>query len=129
LKSNVLQIFRGLFQAASHMDLRRLPELFCGFPWRRLTAPTLYPVACAPQAWASATVFALLQASLGLNFARGGDQIRLDRPLLPGFLDELHLRGLQARHGIADIILRRYGDDVSVVISRRQGKVPIVVMR
>jgi hypothetical protein len=41
----------------------------------------------------------------------------------------LHLRGLQARHGVADILLRRYGSDVSVDITRRQGKVPIVIVR
>src|SRR6266550_8353707 len=97
LKSGVLRIFKGLFQAASYMDLRRLPELFCGFAWRQLTAPTLYPVACAPQAWASATVFGLLQASLGLSFDQTGDEIRFERPVLPDFLDKLHLRGLQAR--------------------------------
>ncbi|MBV9201748.1 MAG: amylo-alpha-1,6-glucosidase, partial [Alphaproteobacteria bacterium] len=74
LKSAVLRVFKGLFQAAGYMDLRRLPELFCGFAWRGLTAPTLYPVACTPQAWASATVFALLQASLGLSFDRGGEE-------------------------------------------------------
>jgi glycogen debranching enzyme len=129
LKSSILRIFRGLFQAASYMDLRRLPELFCGFPWRQLTAPTLYPVACAPQAWASATVFALLQASLGLSFDQTGDEIRFDRPMLPDFLDHLHLRGLRGRHGVADILLRRYGSEVSVDITRRQGQVPIVIVR
>jgi glycogen debranching enzyme len=129
LKSGVLKIFKGLFEAASYMDLRRLPELFCGFAWRRLTAPTLYPVACAPQAWASATVFALVQASLALSFEQGGDEVRFDRPVLPDFLGELHLRGVQARHGEADILLRRYGSEVSVDITRRQGKVPIVIVR
>ena len=129
LKSGVERIFKGLFEAASYMDLRRLPELFCGFAWRRLTAPTLYPVACSPQAWASATVFALVQASLGMSFDQGGDEIRFDRPVVPDFLDELHLRGLQARYGVADILLRRYGSDVSVDITRRQGKVPIVILR
>jgi len=129
LKSSVLRIFKGLFQAASYMDLRRLPELFCGFAWRQLTAPMLYPVACAPQAWASATVFALLQASLSLSFDQSGEEIRFDRPVLPDFLDQLHLRGLQARHGVADILLRRYGSEVSVDITRRQGKVPIIIVR
>jgi glycogen debranching enzyme len=129
LKSEVLRIFKGLFEAASYMDLRRLPELFCGFAWRRLTAPTLYPVACAPQAWASATVFALVQASLSASFEQGGEEIRFDRPVMPDFLDELHVRRLQAKHGEADIMLRRYGSEVSVDITRRQGKVPIVVMR
>jgi len=129
LKSEVLRIFKGLFEAASYMDLRRLPELFCGFAWRRLTAPTLYPVACAPQAWASATVFALVQASLSASFEQGGEEIRFDRPVMPDFLDELHVRRLQAKHGEADIMLRRYGSEVSIDITRRQGKVPIVVMR
>jgi len=128
LKPGVLRVFKGLFEAASYMDLRRLPELFCGFAWRQLTAPTLYPVACSPQAWASVTAFALIQASLGLSFDHGGDEIQLDHPVLPDFLDELTLRGLQARQGVADIILRRHGTDVSVNITRRQGNVPIVIM-
>ena len=83
LKSEVLKIFRGLFEAAGYMDLRRLPELFCGFPWRRLNAPTLYPVACVPQAWASAAVFALVQASLGIGFDQATGEIHFDRPVLP----------------------------------------------
>ena len=128
LKSNVLRIFRGLFEAASYMDLRRLPELFCGFSWRRLTAPTLYPVACAPQAWASATAFALVQASLSLSFNRGGEEVQFDRPVLPDFLEDLHLRGVRAKHGEVDILLRRYGSEVSVNITRRDGTVPIVVL-
>ena len=129
LKSGVLKIFKGLFEAAGYMDLRRLPELFCGFAWRRLTAPTLYPVACAPQAWASATVFALLQACLGLGFDQGADGIRFDRPGLPDFLDQLHLRGVSTKDGVADVLLRRYGADVAVNITRRQGNVPIMILR
>ena len=57
LKRAVTQTFKGLFDAATYMDLRRLPELFCGFQRQRGRGPTLYPVACAPQAWASATPF------------------------------------------------------------------------
>ena len=30
-KRAVAQVFKGLFDAATYMDLRRLPELFCGF--------------------------------------------------------------------------------------------------
>ena len=68
LKHSVAHLFKGLFDAASYMDLRRLPELFCGFQRERRRGPTLYPVACAPQAWASATPFTLLEAALGLEF-------------------------------------------------------------
>ena len=34
-KDAVMRVFDGLFDAASYMDLRRLPELFCGFARRR----------------------------------------------------------------------------------------------
>ena len=61
----------ALFDAATYMDLRRLPELFCGFRREKGRGPTLYPVACAPQAWASATPFTLLEAALGLEFDAG----------------------------------------------------------
>ena len=82
LKEPVLRILTGLFDAASHWDPRRLPELFCGFA-RRQAAPTLYPVACSPQAWASAAVFALIDASVGLRFNPAAGEIRFDRPVLP----------------------------------------------
>ena len=68
LKHSVEHVFKGLFDAATYMDLRRLPELFCGFRREKHRGPTLYPVACAPQAWASATPFTLLEAALGLEF-------------------------------------------------------------
>jgi glycogen debranching enzyme len=128
-KAATLKIFRGLFDAAGYMELRRLPELFCGFPWRKLNAPTLYPVACIPQAWAAASVFAVVQASLGLSFAEDAGEIHFDRPALPRFLDELHLRGLQMSGGSADIVLRRHDRDVALNITRRDGTVPIVVSR
>ena len=77
LKRAVAQVFKGLFDAATYMDLRRLPELFCGFQRQRGRGPTLYPVACAPQAWASATPFSLIEASLGLEFDAATNEIRL----------------------------------------------------
>jgi glycogen debranching enzyme len=128
-KTEVLKIFKGLFDAAAYMDLRRLPELFCGFPWRKLNAPTLYPVACIPQAWASATVLALVGASLGLEFADGAGEVRLDHPAMPDFIDTLNVRGLQGSRGVADLLLERHGAEVAVTLARREGEVPIVVSR
>ncbi len=128
-KAGVLKIFRGLFDAASYMELRRLPELFCGFQWRKLTAPTHYPVACVPQAWAATTFFALIQAILGLGFAPDASEIRFDRPLLPRFIDELHLRRLQVSGGSADVVLRRYERDVALNVTNREGEASIVVTR
>jgi len=67
-KRSIETLFEGLFSAATYIDLRRLPELFCGFKRQRGYGSTLYPVARLPQAWASATPFTLLEASLGLEF-------------------------------------------------------------
>ncbi|HZN31539.1 MAG TPA: amylo-alpha-1,6-glucosidase, partial [Xanthobacteraceae bacterium] len=93
----VERLFKGLFEAATYMDMRRLPELFCGFQRGRGRGPTLYPVACAPQAWASATPFSLLEASLGLEFDPIANEIRLRNPRLPEFLDEVVLRNLRLK--------------------------------
>ena len=50
LQKSAARVFGALFDAAAYMDLRRLPELFCGFARRERNAPTQYPVACSPQA-------------------------------------------------------------------------------
>ena len=39
LKHSVEQVFKGLFDAATYMDLRRLPELFCGFQREKRPRP------------------------------------------------------------------------------------------
>jgi glycogen debranching enzyme len=128
LKHSVEHVFKGLFEAATYMDLRRLPELFCGFRRERHRGPTLYPVACAPQAWASATPFTLLEAALGLEFDFERSEIRLRNPRLPVFLNEVILRGLQLGSSFVDIRVNRHGDDVSMEILRRRGKIQVSIV-
>jgi len=123
----VEQIFAGLFDAAAYMDLRRLPELYCGFARRAGRGPTLYPVACAPQAWASATPFTLIEAALGLEFDPGAGEIRLRNPRLPRFLGELVLRDLRLGAASVDLMVRRHGDEVSMELLRTSGKVQVTV--
>jgi hypothetical protein len=66
-KREAARIFEEIFAASTYIDLRRLPELFCGFVRRHTRGPTFYPVACMPQAWAAAALF-MLQSCLGLGF-------------------------------------------------------------
>jgi glycogen debranching enzyme len=124
-KSAVERVFRGLFEAAVYMELRRLPELFCGFNRSRGRGPTLYPVACSPQAWAAATPFALVQASLGLEFDAANSEIRLRNPRLPPFIDEITIRNLSLAAARVDLALLRHGDEVSVRVIRSEGEVQI----
>jgi len=121
LKRSVCQLFRGLFDAATYMDLRRLPELFCGFQRQRNRGPTLYPVACSPQAWASATPFSLIEASLGLELDPRRHEVRFRNPALPSFLDEVTLRNLQLGGSSVDIRVRRHDEDVSLEVLRTRG--------
>jgi glycogen debranching enzyme len=128
-KDAVLRIFEGLYDAAAYMDLRRLPELFCGFPRRQRSGPTLYPVACAPQAWASAATLAMLQASLGMRWQPGSGELRFDRPTLPDFIDELRLGRLALGGASVDVLLRRHGGAVAVTIEERRGDLKVVVQQ
>jgi glycogen debranching enzyme len=114
-----------MFHAANYMELSRLPELFCGFRRAPSQGPTLYPVACAPQAWASATPFALLEASLGMEFEPAKNEIRLRNPGLPDFLDGVTLRNLRLRDSSVDLHLRRHGEEISVQVIRSQGHVRV----
>jgi glycogen debranching enzyme len=121
-------LFEGLFNAANYMDYRRLPELFCGFERYKGQGPTLYPVACSPQAWASATPFTLLEASLGLEFDPFRHEIRLHNPQLPAFLDEVILRHLELGPSSIDLRVRRHNGTVSIDTLRISGNVQVSIV-
>ena len=128
LKHSLDHLSKSLFDAASYMDLRRLPELFCGFQRERRRGPTLYPVACAPQAWASATPFTLLEACLGLEFDAGRGEIRLRDPRLPGFLNEVVLRDLRLGPSSVDLRIRRHDGEVSLEVLRTRGQIQVSIV-
>jgi glycogen debranching enzyme len=123
-----LSVTSALFDAAAHMHLRRLPELFCGFDRRRGKAPTLYPVACAPQAWAACTPFALLQACLGLEVDAASETVRLRQPRLPAFLDTLVVRRLCVGQSRLDLLFRRQDSSVAVSLLSREGGADVEVV-
>jgi len=126
-KSAACRVFEGISGAASYMDLNRLPELFCGFRRQKNQGPTLYPVACSPQAWASGAPFAMLQACLGIEFQPERNRIRLTDPMLPPFLDMLILRNLELGAARVDVALYRYADNISLQILRNTGGVEVSV--
>ncbi|MFG1299678.1 amylo-alpha-1,6-glucosidase [Xanthobacter sp. V3C-3] len=121
-RAEAARIFEGLFRASIYFDLRRIPELFCGFARQRSQGPVSYPVACAPQAWAAAAPLALLQASLGLGFDLPQGRVVFDRPRLPAFLDRLALRGLQIGQDRLDVKLERVGEGCAVSVIGRTGQ-------
>ncbi len=105
-----------------------MPELFCGFPRRPGSGPTLYPVACSPQAWASGAVLMMLRAAFGLEVDGVRGQVTLHSPMLPAFLDVLHIEGLRVGASRIDLRVHRYADGAAGVdVSRRSGPVALSV--
>jgi glycogen debranching enzyme len=126
LSEPVLRVFTGLFDAAIFLELHRLPELFCGFTRRPGEGPTLYPVACSPQAWSAAAVFMLLGACLGISITASPPQVRFIHAFLPESVPDIQIRGLQVASGSVDLSISRFKENVSVNILRREGDVEIV---
>ncbi|WP_284735616.1 amylo-alpha-1,6-glucosidase [Dongia deserti] len=126
LRREAAAIFEGLFAASVHMDLRRLPELFCGFSRQRNTAPTTYPVACVPQAWATAAPLSLIQSVLGLGFDFEPPRISFHQPMMPDFLEEIELRKIALGDAFADVALRRSGNEAAVHLLSRRGNIRVL---
>ncbi|MGH9537447.1 MAG: amylo-alpha-1,6-glucosidase [Terriglobales bacterium] len=120
------EILSGLLAVSTFVDLHRLPELFCGMERRASEGPTLYPVACAPQAWAAGAVFLLLQSCLGLSLNADKKQIRLDGPSLPEAVPELWIRDLRIGDACVDLFLERQANLVRLQILDKRGEVEII---
>jgi glycogen debranching enzyme len=128
-KSLALRVLSALLDLSENVSQHRLPELICGFARRKGKGPTLYPVACSPQAWAAGAVFMVLQACLGLEIRASESRVYLYHSALPESLEEVHIRNLRVGNGSVDLSFERYGETVGVNIERRIGNVEIVALR
>jgi glycogen debranching enzyme len=129
LRNGTAKIFAGLLDASLFFDLHRLPELFCGFHRRPGESPTLYPVSCSPQTWASGAVFLCLQACLGLEVLGSQGKVVFSNPYLPQFLPEVRITGLRVGQARLDLSLTRHECDVGINVLRREGDVGVVVVK
>ncbi len=122
------QVLLALLDLSSQVELGRLPELFCGLKRRPNEAPTLYPVACSPQAWASAAPFLVLEGCLGISIQAERGRIVFDRPFLPEGIPQLSIRGLRCGKALVDLLLERRNDSVLVHVEAKQEDVEIVTI-
>ncbi|MEJ0092668.1 MAG: amylo-alpha-1,6-glucosidase [Methylocella sp.] len=123
------QIFTAIFEAALQQELRRLPELFCGFIRKPRRGPTAYPVACAPQAWAAAAPIGMLGACLGMELNNESNSIRFVDPVMPAFLDTVNITHLTLRDSRVKLKLQRHGEDVTLNLLERQGDVKVMLVK
>jgi glycogen debranching enzyme len=128
-RTQSLRLLNGLYDASVFMDLHRLPELFCGFDRRPGEGPTLYPVACSPQAWAAGSLFMILRSCLGLTIHSTASQVHFYYPTLPRSIDWLQIKNLKLGAAEVDLVLTRHKGDVGLNILRRFGQVEVAVIK
>ena len=126
--SAATRILNATLELSEAVDLHRLPELICGFT-RRGREPTLYPVACAPQAWAAGAAFLMLAASLGMQIDAPARRISFSRGRLPESIEWIRLTDLAVGDALVDLQIERHPHDLGVTIIRREGDVEIVTVK
>ncbi|MBB2999058.1 MAG: amylo-alpha-1,6-glucosidase [Paraburkholderia tropica] len=124
-KEAAVRLLQALFEAAVTFDMR-LPELFCGFPRRRGSPPTAYPVACLPQAWAAGSPFMMLEACLGVSIDATRREVRIEQPMLPEGIDWLEVGHLRVGNASVTLTFRRV--DGKVVASADRSDVKVVAV-
>jgi glycogen debranching enzyme len=121
------RILKGLFDAATELRVRSLPELFCGFPREQCLGPAPYPVACHPQAWSAASIFAILPAILGLDVLGFERRVVLDSPELPPWLKSVTIRHLKVDNEAVSFRLERDTERVSMSVLEKHDSLSIEI--
>ena len=121
------RVLMNLLDLSSAVELQRLPELFCGVDRRPGQGPTLYPVACSPQAWAAGAVFMLLQACLGITVDARNRRVIFDRPFLPQGIPQLSIRDLRIEDCRLSLFMERDSGPVRIQVVEKHGEVDVVV--
>lgn len=116
LMNEASKTLSAIFETSLFMPGKRLPELFCGFPKIKGKAPTLYPVACSPQAWAVGAVFMLLQSCLGMKINAAENSITFCNPTLPSFLNEVTITNLRLNNKQIVLQIRRNTEGLEAIV-------------
>lgn len=123
------ELATALYDCCRTFDYYRLPELFSGLPRTFHNLPVHYPVACRPQAWASGTLPFFLQAILGLAPNAPENRLRIIRPSLPYWLEEVEVRGLRVGNSQVDLLYQRRKGHTRVSVTGNEGGVRVSLAR
>lgn len=104
------RIFVGLLEAAMEFEDYRLPEVFTGFGREEYGQPVRYPVACHPQAWAAGSIPYLIETLLGLVPDAFNRRLKIVKPFLPDFINQVELRHLKVGRASVNLRIERKRD-------------------
>jgi glycogen debranching enzyme len=122
-KEQAGQLLAAILEASTFMELNRLPELFCGFHKRPgVEGPTLYPVACSPQAWSAGAAYLFVDACLGMSFSVADKTLHLSKPHLPPTIDEIKLADLRIGNTTMDLKVHRNSGGITAEILHSHGE-------
>ncbi|MBD2296024.1 amylo-alpha-1,6-glucosidase [Anabaena sphaerica FACHB-251] len=127
LIDQALELFQGLFNMTSQQSYQRPPELFCGYEMNGDNAPVQYPVACTPQAWATGSVFQLLQMMVNLVPDAQNNCLRIIDPALPESINRLSLHNLRVGGTILDLEFERVGSTTACRVAKKRGNLRVVI--
>ncbi|NPV28872.1 MAG: amylo-alpha-1,6-glucosidase [Firmicutes bacterium] len=119
------QLLTDVFEAALFFPYYRLPELFCGFARREVGGPVRYPTSCDPQAWAVGSIFLFLRAMLGLSCRE--KEVRVGKPFLPKWLNELYVQNLAVGSGRVDLEFARSRGKTFCNVIRCEGDIKVTI--
>jgi len=119
-------IARAIFECSTLFDYNRLPECFSGHARDdEQPFPALYPKTNWPQAWSASSVFAILQAMLGLYPFAPTNLLLLD-PQLPDWLPEIFVRNLHVGKAVVSIRFYRKGKRTDFDVLEKQGRLHVL---
>lgn len=127
LIDQALEIFQGLFDMTSQQSYQRPPELFCGYERNGDKAPVQYPVACTPQAWATGSIFQLIQMIVNLVPDAQNNCLRIIDPALPESINRLSLNNLRVGATVLDLEFERSGSTTACRVAKKRGNLRVVI--
>ncbi|MBI1241212.1 amylo-alpha-1,6-glucosidase [Umezakia ovalisporum] len=127
LIDQALEVFQGLFDMTSQQPYQRPPELFCGYERNGDHSPVRYPVACTPQAWATGSIFQLLQMVVNLVPDAQNNCLRIIDPTLPESINRLSLHNLRVGPTILDLEFERSGNTTACRVVKKRGNLRVFI--
>jgi glycogen debranching enzyme len=122
-----LEVAGGLLDMTLRQPYYRPPELFCGYERIKESNPVQYPVACSPQAWATGTLFQLVQMMLNLVPDAPGNHLRIIDPALPESINHLSLQNLRVGSTLLDLEFERAGNTTACRVVKKRGNLRVVI--
>ena len=122
-----LEIVQGIFDMTVVQPYQRPPELFCGFERTPNSRPVRYPVACSPQAWATGTMFQMLQIMVNLVPDAANNVLRIVQPTLPASVSYMAINNFKVGQTLLDLEFERSQEATACRVVRKRGNLRVVI--